>query len=153
MHRTHAGHGSIWPAETSKKSVEARASLDAAERASRAREDALREAAGVARQAYMRAHRSGDDNSMEPDEIAAAILALIDKPKGGDANEGRSGTTRETRHPATSPGVITGASGEAKQVDPDWFWCEIDPDESGDSAYQAMFTYRPRLEPVELCTS
>jgi len=44
MHRTHAGHGSIWPAETSKKSVEARASLDAAERASRAREDALREA-------------------------------------------------------------------------------------------------------------
>lgn len=87
MHRTHAGHGSIWPAETSKKSVEARASLDAAERASRAREDALREAAGVARQAYMRAHRSGDDNSMEPDEIAAAIHALIDKPKGGDAND------------------------------------------------------------------
>lgn len=79
MHRTHAGHGSIWPAEA----VEARASLDAAERASRAREDALREAAGVARQAYMRAHRSGDDNSMEPDEIAAAIAALIE-PKGGD---------------------------------------------------------------------
>ena len=59
--------------------------LDVTERASRAREDALREAAGVARQAYMRAHRSGDDNSMEPDEIAAAIHALIDKPKDAPA--------------------------------------------------------------------
>ena len=69
--------------------------------------------------------------------------------KGGDAND--SGPSRPID--ATSPGVTAGASGEAKQVDPDWFWCEIDPDESGDSAYQAMFTYRPRLEPVELCTS
>ena len=130
--------------------------------ATRAREDALREAARVAEsletlEVWLPTGPNGEGKdrhaTIHGAKIAAAILALIDKPKGGDANEGRSGTTRETRHPATSPGVITGASGEAKQVDPDWFWCEIDPDESGDSAYQAMFTYRPRLEPVELCTS
>ncbi len=127
----------------------------AAERlASRAREEALREAIEICKEADAQDDRdNGAAATGAACNAANAILALINKPKGGDANEGRSGTTRETRHPATSPGVTAGASGEAKQVDPDWFWCEIDPDESGDSAYQAMFTYRPRLEPVELCTS
>lgn len=137
--------------------------LDAAERASRAREDALREAAEVASDnaAGWRQIRDEKKPGHPPwnyyndickmsDALAAAIHALIDKPKGGDANDKSKVRTRDH---ATSPGVITGASGEAKQVDPDWFWCDIDPDESGDSAYQAMFTYRPRLEPVELCTS
>lgn len=49
--------------------------------------------------------------------------------------------------------ITAGTSAGAKQPDPDWFWCDIDPDESGDSAYQAMHSYRPRLEPVELGTS
>ena len=93
MHRTHAGHGSIWPAETSKKSVEARASLDAAERASRAREDALREAARVAEsletlEAWLPTGPNGEGKdrhaTIHGAKIAAAILALIDKPKGGD---------------------------------------------------------------------
>lgn len=39
------------------------------------------------------------------------------------------------------------------EPEPDWFWCVIDPDESGDSAYQAMHGYRPRLVPIELGTS
>jgi hypothetical protein len=39
-----------------------------------ARAAALREAAGIARDAYRRAHRSGDENELEPDYIAAAIL-------------------------------------------------------------------------------
>jgi len=114
MHRTHAGHGSIWPAETSKKSVEARASLDAAERASRAREDALREAAGIARNGWLIAPQSEQATMKERvaetatcDAIATAILALIDKPKGGDANDK---SKERTRDPATSPGVTAGAS-------------------------------------------
>ena len=40
-----------------------------------------------------------------------------------------------------------------KEIEPDWWWCDIDPDESGDSAYEAMFSYRPRLQPVELHSS
>lgn len=40
-----------------------------------------------------------------------------------------------------------------KSAEPDWYWCEIDPDESGDSAYQAMHSFRLRLDPVELGTS
>lgn len=89
MHRTHAGHGSIWPAETSKKSVEARASLDAAERASRAREDALREAADVGDCIHAIEWHKPDGEYAEgyrasAADYQAAIFALIDKPKGGD---------------------------------------------------------------------
>ena len=85
MHRTHAGHGSIWPAETSKKSVEARASLDAAERASRAREDALREAIEICKEADAQDDRdNGAAATGAACNAANAILALIDKPKGGD---------------------------------------------------------------------
>ena len=194
MHRTHAGHGSIWPAETSGKPAEARASdqstltaeriaelrellakatplpwkwwtsnswrrlrhddrgrtvsvieptiqgddhpdcivsqddmslmdaafeilpalIDAAERAeknlqhaaimhaerdmaiesaSRAREDALREAARVAEsletlEAWLPTGPNGEGKDRHATshgaKIAAAILALIDKPKGGD---------------------------------------------------------------------
>lgn len=93
-------------------------------------------------------------NEWGPDgALKATTFALEQRQsaKGGDANAAPDRDTNSKS--ATSPGVTAGASGEAKQVDPDWFWCEIDPDESGDSAYQAMFTYRPRLEPVELCTS
>lgn len=35
-----------------------------------------------------------------------------------------------------------------KKNEPDWFFCDIDPDESGDSAYEAMYQHRPRLEPT-----
>jgi hypothetical protein len=111
MHRTHAGHGSIWPAEA----VEAHASLDAAERASRAREDALREAAALL-------DLTNGDILLAAGEMPAselltaravlawrrsAILALINKPKGGDANDK---SKERTRDPATSPGVTAGAS-------------------------------------------
>ena len=113
MHRTHAGHGSIWPAETSKKSVEARASLDAAERASRARGDALREAAGIAECALTIAHLPGMSGVQAFGHaqaiIAQRILALIDKPKGGDANASGARDASKTI-PATSPGITAGAS-------------------------------------------
>lgn len=42
---------------------------------------------------------------------------------------------------------------EKSKQEPDWWYCDIDPDESGDSAYEAMFHHRPRLEPVELHSS
>lgn len=42
---------------------------------------------------------------------------------------------------------------EAGHGTPDWFYCTIDPDECGDSAYEAMHGYRDRLTPVELGTS
>jgi len=131
MRRTHAGHGSIWPA----KAVEARASdqstlspkriaelrallakaedaaarmaqnkssltdlitfrsivnaipalLDAAERASRAREDALREAIEICKEADAQDDRdNGAAATGAACNAANAILALIDKPKGGD---------------------------------------------------------------------
>ena len=82
--------------------------LDAA---SRAREDALREAIEICKEADAQDDRdNGAAATGAACNAANAILALINKPKGGDANEGRSGTTRETRHPATSPGVTAGAS-------------------------------------------
>lgn len=40
-----------------------------------------------------------------------------------------------------------------KAETPDWWYCDMDPDECGDSAYDAMFQHRPRLAPVELSTS
>lgn len=40
-----------------------------------------------------------------------------------------------------------------KKDAPDWFWCEIDPDESGDSPYDAMYQHRSRLTPTLLCSS
>ena len=40
-----------------------------------------------------------------------------------------------------------------RSAEPDWFWCDIDPDENGDSAYEAMFHHRSRLVPVELSSS
>lgn len=112
MHCTHAGHGSIWPAEA----VEAHASLDAAERASRAREDALREAAALL-------DLTNGDILLAAGEMPAselltaravlawrrsAILALINKPKGGDANAAPDRDTNSKS--ATSPGVTAGAS-------------------------------------------
>lgn len=42
---------------------------------------------------------------------------------------------------------------EKAHGEPDWFYCTIDPDECGDSAYEAMHGYRDRLTPVELGTS
>lgn len=84
MHRTHAGHGSIWPAEA----VEAHASLDAAERASRAREDALREAGAEAKTAWLHYPRGeiGDaDHDSALCEYVAERIALIDKPKDAPA--------------------------------------------------------------------
>lgn len=42
---------------------------------------------------------------------------------------------------------------EALAAGPDWWWCDIDPDECGYSAYDAMFQHRARLTPVELSTS
>lgn len=40
-----------------------------------------------------------------------------------------------------------------KSQKPDWYWCQIDPDESGDSPHEAMHMHRPRLTPVELGSS
>lgn len=37
--------------------------------------------------------------------------------------------------------------------EPDWYYCDIDPDEGGDSAYEAMFHYRDRLTPVLIHSS
>ena len=47
-----------------------------------ARAAALREAAGIARDAYKRAHRSGDENELEPDAIAAALLKEAETTEG-----------------------------------------------------------------------
>lgn len=40
-----------------------------------------------------------------------------------------------------------------REAEPDWWYCDIDPDESGDSAYEAMYNNRERLEPVKLHSS
>lgn len=40
-----------------------------------------------------------------------------------------------------------------KNAEPDWWWCDLDPDDSGDSAYEAMHGYSPRLKPVHLHSS
>ena len=45
------------------------------------------------------------------------------------------------------------SSEEDQSAEPDWFWCDIDPDEAGYSAYEAMFYHRGRLVPVELHSS
>lgn len=72
--------------------------------ASRAREDALREAAKIAdtwATSEQRLHGNGGP--------ASAILALIDKPKGGDANA-NGARNADKPIPATSPGITAGAS-------------------------------------------
>ncbi len=38
------------------------------------------ECATVAREAYKRSFRAGDESLMEPDSIAATIIALLEKP-------------------------------------------------------------------------
>lgn len=37
-----------------------------------------------------------------------------------------------------------------ESVAPDEWYCDIDPDERGDTPYKAMFSYRPRLEPTKI---
>lgn len=37
-----------------------------------------------------------------------------------------------------------------KNAEPDFWWCDSDPDESGDSPREAMYEYHPNLEPVKL---
>ena len=71
MHRTHAGHGSIWPAETC---------------ASSAREDALREAVAVAKMVSdaIRPHEKEPCESVGAAKVASALSCLIGKPKGGE---------------------------------------------------------------------
>lgn len=60
----------------------------AIESASRAREDALREAVEIAE-----AYADEQDKTVRASVIAAAIRALIDKPKGGDARRTIDGAT------------------------------------------------------------
>ena len=38
-------------------------------------------------------------------------------------------------------------------AEPDYWYCDIDPDESGDSPYEAMHHHRPSLEPIKLHSS
>jgi hypothetical protein len=50
--------------------------------------------------------------------------------------------------------VLTGAyENVVKRDKPDFWWCDIDPDESGESPHEAMHGYRPRLTPVLLHSS
>jgi hypothetical protein len=37
-----------------------------------------------------------------------------------------------------------------ESVAPDQWYCDIDPDERGDTPYEAMFPYRPRFEPTKI---
>ena len=53
---------------------------DLAQRIAKARADAIRECADVARGAYKRSFRSGDEAALDPDNIAADILVLLEPP-------------------------------------------------------------------------
>lgn len=94
--------------------------LDAAERAETAREDALKKATKIAqgdtvheifREWPWLGNRARDSEiTRHSDAIANAILALIDNPKGGDANARSDDSQSKPALHATSPGVTAGAS-------------------------------------------
>lgn len=85
MHRTHAGHGSIWPAEA----VEAHASLDAAERLERqvrAKQQEIEEIAARAQENYERALAAERLASCAREE---ALREAIEICKEADAQDDR----------------------------------------------------------------
>lgn len=74
----------------------------------------------------------------------------LDDPNKGDASNRKD---EETDVPPASPAILDDPKLVEAVASPDYWYCDADPDESGNSPYEAMHQHRQRLFPNLLQSS